>query len=203
MQIGAHTKTERARTPPPATSLHAFARLIGAAVCIVHSLARVQENCSLVEIFSVGGPTGVNVCAVRVGWMDGCGNETRLQIKTCLSSGCAASHSDSMISETEQFLPPAPNPRVQFLSLFSPLFFFFSYCNLIFLSIRRCHSTYFLSSLDLTLLPPPPLSSHLSCTVTDPAGNCFESARHFCVVAVYLCWGHGGRRAPSLSPVSD
>lgn len=62
-----------------------------------------------------------------------------------------------------------------------------------------CHSTHFLSSLDLRILHPLTSSPHPSCTVTDPSGNCFESARHFCVVAVYLCWGHGGPEPQSLS----
>lgn len=63
----------------------------------------------------------------------------------------------------------------------------------------QCQSTYFLSSSDL---PPSPLLSppHLLCTVTDPSGNCFESARHISVVAVYLCWG--GEQGPEPQSLS-
>lgn len=117
---------------------------------------------------------------------------------------CCLSHRvDDFVDGDGTISPPDPNPQVQFLSLFLLLPFFLLQLNL-FLPLPF-HSTYFLSSLDLTLLPrflplpPLPPLPPLSCTVTDPSGNCFESARHFCVVAVYLCWGHRGPEPQLLS----
>lgn len=81
-------------------------------------------------------------------------------------------------------------------SISAPSFLFpnsFFICNLIFLSIS---SPLLFRS---TLIPPMP---HLSRAVTDPSGNCFETARHFCVVAVYLCWGAWRFRGQVHSPFS-
>lgn len=95
---------------------------------------------------------------------------------------------------TEQFY--LPNPQVHFFSCVS-LPHFLLQLNLS-LSLRLAIPPIFSPFLDLTS-PLLPSSPHLSCTVTDPSGNCFESARHFCVVAVYLCWGHGGPEPQFLS----
>lgn len=97
---------------------------------------------------------------------------------------------------------PSKTQRSNFYLSFSLSFFF---CNLILLSPRLAIPPIFFPSQNSLLphtLPPHPLPLLLFsslCTLTDPSGNCFESARHFCVVAVYLCWGHRGPEPQFLS----
>lgn len=112
MQIDAHKKTQCALTRPSSFSLHRFACVIGTAVCIVHLLMHIQENCSLAKpkIFSGGSPMGVKrVCCqslcmrtIMNGWMDDMLEKKSFMSSNkyvlCLRSGCAASRSELMIS---------------------------------------------------------------------------------------------------------